>query len=68
MNLKSKFSAFTTGLMLAVVSTASMAAPADVTAVTAAIADAGPPIAAIGGAVLVVLVGVKVYKWITRAL
>lgn len=40
----------------------------DVSAVTAAIGAAATPIAAIGSAVLVVLVGVKVYKWIQRAL
>ena len=40
----------------------------DVSAVTGAIDGAKAPIAAIGAAVLVVLVGVKVYKWIRRAL
>lgn len=40
----------------------------DVTAVTTEIAGAAAPIAAIGAAVLVVLVGVKVFKWIGRAL
>lgn len=40
----------------------------DVTAVTSAISGAAAPIATIGAAVLVVLVGVKVYKWIRRAL
>lgn len=40
----------------------------DVSAVTTAISGAGAPIATIGAAVLVVLVGIKVYKWIARAL
>lgn len=40
----------------------------DVSTVTTAINGAAAPIAAIGAAVLVVLVGVKVYKWIRRAL
>lgn len=39
----------------------------DTTAVTAAIAAAGTPIAAIGAAVLLVLVGIKVIKWVRRA-
>ena len=40
----------------------------DVTAVVSAIGDAATPIAAIGGAVLTVLVGIKVYKWVRRAM
>ena len=40
----------------------------DVSAVTTAIGEASAPIAAIGAAVLVVLVGVAIYKWIRRAL
>lgn len=40
----------------------------DVSAVTTAIGGASAPIAAIGAAVLVVLVGVAIYKWIRRAL
>lgn len=40
----------------------------DVSAVTTAINGAAAPIATIGAAVLVVLVGIKVYKWIARAL
>lgn len=52
-------------LSLAAVGTA---AAQDVTAVTTEIADAATPIAAIGGAVLLVLVGIKVYKWVRRAM
>ena len=40
----------------------------DVSAVGTAIAAASAPIATIGAAVLLVLVGLKVYKWIRRAL
>lgn len=40
----------------------------DVSAVTSAISELGAPVAAIGGAVLVLLVGIKAYKWIRRAL
>lgn len=40
----------------------------DVSGVVSAIEGAAGPIAAIGAAVLIVLVGVKVYKWVRRAL
>lgn len=40
----------------------------DVTGVVSAIEGASAPIAAIGGAVLVVMVGIKVYKWVRRAM
>jgi Bacteriophage coat protein B. len=40
----------------------------DVSGVTSAIEGAAGPIAAIGGAVLIVLVGIKVYKWVRRAM
>lgn len=40
----------------------------DVSGVTDAIGGAAQPIAAIGGAVLLVLVGIKVYKWVRRAM
>ena len=52
----------------ALVSGSAFAAPADVTAVTTAIGEASAPIALIGAAVLVVMVGIKVYKWIRRAM
>lgn len=44
------------------------AAPVDVTAVTAAIADTLVPIGAIGAGVLLVIVGIKTYKWVRRAM
>lgn len=44
-----------------------LAAP-DVSAVVTQIEGAAAPIAAIGGAVLIVMVGIKVYKWVRRAM
>lgn len=44
------------------------AAAIDVTAVVADIAAQAAPIAAIGGAVLVLIVGIKAFKWVRRAL
>lgn len=40
----------------------------DVSGVVSAIGAAAGPIALIGGAVLLVLVGIKVYKWVRRAM
>lgn len=40
----------------------------DVSSVVSAIEGAAVPIAAIGAATLIVLVGIKVYKWIRRAM
>lgn len=40
----------------------------DVTAAATAIAAASTPIATLGAAVLLVLIGVKVIKWVRRAL
>ena len=40
----------------------------DVTGVVSAIEGAAAPVAAIGAAVLLVLVGIKVYKWVRRAM
>lgn len=44
------------------------AAAVDVTAVTTAISDTLTPIGAIGAGVLLVIVAVKTYKWIRRAM
>lgn len=55
-----------TGLVLA--SPALSFAAVDVTAVVAEISGAAAPIALIGSAVLIVLVGIKVYKWVRRAM
>lgn len=40
----------------------------DVGGVVTAIEGAAGPIALIGGAVLLVLVGIKIYKWVRRAM
>jgi hypothetical protein len=70
--LRNKFNKFSVAGLLALA--AAFAPPAfagggvDVTAVTAAIAAAATPIAAIGAAVLLILVGIKVYKWVRRAM
>lgn len=67
---RSKLAALATALSFAVLAPAAFAGGGgiDVSSVTTAINGAAAPIAAIGAAVLVVLVGVKVYKWIRRAL
>lgn len=46
----------------------SMASAAVDAAVTTAITDAAADVAVIGGAVLIVLVGIKVFKWARAAL
>lgn len=55
-----------------VATAAAVASPAfaavDVADVVAEIGAAAAPIAAIGGAVLTVMVGIKVYKWVRRAM
>ena len=61
------FSKFAAVPALALASTPALAA-VDVTSVVSEIQGAAAPIAAIGGAVLIVLVGIKVYKWVRRAL
>lgn len=43
-------------------------AAVDVTAVVSEISGASAPIALIGAAVLVVMVGIKVFKWVRRAM
>lgn len=53
--------------VLTVVGSANAAA-VDVTAITADIALQGAPIAAIGGAVLLIYVGVKAFQWVRKAL
>lgn len=69
---RSKFAALTTALTLSLFAPFAMASGGgggvDVSGVVSAIEGAAAPIAAIGAAVLIVLVGVKVYKWVRRAL
>jgi hypothetical protein len=43
-------------------------AAVDVTGVVTEIGGAAAPIAAIGSAVLLVMVGIKVFKWVRRAM
>jgi len=54
------------GASLVVASSAHAAV--DVGDVTTALTDAGAAIAVVGAAVLVVIVGTKVFKWVARAL
>lgn len=68
---RSKFSQFTALLMLALVSPfafASGGGGVDVSEVVTSIEGAAAPIAAIGVAVLGILVAIKVYKWVRRAM
>jgi len=69
-NFRNKLSLALTALVASLATTAPAFASGgiDVSTVTSAIDGAKAPIASIGAAVLVVLVGVKVYKWIRRAL
>ena len=70
-NLRNKGTAAALLASTALVSAAASAttpAAVDVTAVVSAIDGAATPIAAIGGAVLIVMVGIKVYKWVRRAM
>lgn len=55
------------GISSALVAGLSQAA-VDVTSVTTAISDAGTAAATVGAAVLVMVVGIKVYKWIRGAM
>ena len=48
-------------------SAASQAAPVDVAALTADIAGQAAPVVAVGGAVLLIVVAVKAFKWIRSA-
>lgn len=55
-------------LALAVGSTVAQAAPIDVAAVVTDIGGQAAPIALIGGAVLIIFVAVKAFKWVRAAL
>lgn len=67
---KSKLHAIVPAASLALVAPAAFASGGgvDVGSVVSAIEGAAAPIAAIGAAVLLVLVGIKVYKWVRRAM
>lgn len=56
------------GLGLVFASPALSFAAVDVTAVVTEISGAAAPIASIGAAVLIIMVGIKVYKWVRRAM
>ena len=70
--VKSKVSALLVGASLVPVAGLALAGGGgggvDVSAVVTAIGGAAAPIAAIGAAVLLILVGIKVYKWVRRAM
>lgn len=69
MKLRNKFYGLGTSFAVGSAFVATSAnAVIDVTAVTTAISDASTAIATVGAAVLVMLVGAKVYKWIRAAL
>jgi hypothetical protein len=56
------------GVVVAVAPASAFAAAPDVTAVVTEIGGAAAPIASIGAAVLLVIVGIKVFKWVRRAM
>lgn len=66
--MKRNFVRSTAGVVLASASSLALAVAPDMTTVTTAITDASSAIATVGAAVLVMIVGAKVYKWIRRAL
>lgn len=66
--IKSKTAALVAVPGAALVASPAFAQGVDVSGVTDAIGAAAAPIASIGGAVLLVLVGIKVYKWVRRAM
>jgi hypothetical protein len=68
---RSKLAALATATTFALVTPMAFAGGGggvDVTPVVTAIQGAAAPIAQIGAAVLIVLVGIKVYKWVRRAM
>ena len=66
--LRTKLATCAALLMASIVAAPAFATPPDVTAVVAAIGDTLVPIGLIGSAVLLVIVGFKVYKWVRRAM
>ena len=69
---RSKLAAGAAGLSAAAAAPFAMAGGGgggvDVSSVVSEIQGAAAPIAAIGAAVLIVMVGIKVYKWVRRAM
>lgn len=66
MNKFRKYGAAVAVGLMAVAGSASAAI--DTAAVTSSLTDAGAAVAVVGAAVLVVIVGTKVFKWVARAL
>lgn len=67
MKIRNLFTKFGSGAVLAAAAGASQAA-VDVTAVTGAISEAATAAGLIGAGVLVMIVGIKVYKWVRGAM
>lgn len=65
--LKNLFARVGLGLGLVSLATASQAA-IDVSGVVTEITGAAAPVALIGGGVLVLMIGIKVYKWVRAAM
>lgn len=65
-HLQNRLKAIAAASMIA--SATAAQAAVNVTDVVAEIEAAATPIAAIGAAVLIVMVGIKVYKWVRRAM
>lgn len=59
---------FGIGVALSLIAGAASAAAVDVTAVVTDIGAQAAPVAAIGAAVLLLLVGIKAFKWVRRAM
>jgi hypothetical protein len=55
-------------MLAALFSGAALATPPDVSSVVTAIGETSTPVGLIGAAVLLVLVGIKVFKWVRRAM
>lgn len=62
-----RFAAIAAGTSVALANSAHAAA-IDVTAITTEIAAQAAPVAAIGAAVLLLVVGIKAFQWVRRAL
>lgn len=67
MKIRNLFKKVGSGLVLAAAAGASQAA-IDVTAVTTAVGEAATAAGLIGAGVLVMIVGIKVYKWVRGAM
>ncbi|MFC4158451.1 major capsid protein [Chitinimonas lacunae] len=55
-------------ISVSAMSAGAMAADMDMSAVTGAVKEAGTAVATVGAAVLLVYVGIKVWKWVRGAL